>query len=243
MSEEHVLKGGHVVPHHFESAEQAFESAKLGVWLFLVTEILLFGGLFVAYIVNRALYPEVFIAASKTLDVNMGAINTCVLLLSSFTMAMAVQYTKLNKLANASFMLVVTLICAGAFMGIKYKEYSHKFHEKTLPAKYYKEKVVPESASPSVAASAHTESNFRDLSNDEKLAYGKKNFFSLYFMMTGLHGFHVLVGMALILWLLVKTMKGTLSNEYYTPVEMVGIYWHLVDLIWIFLFPLLYLIG
>lgn len=207
----------HVVPHHFESAEQAFESSKLGLWLFLVTEILLFGGLFVAYIIFRAEYPGMFHEASRHLNRTMGAINTVVLICSSFSMAMAVQMTRENKRKAASFLLLFTLLCAATFMTIKYFEYTHKFHEGLLPGAHFSNELIKDPKAPL--------------------------FFSLYFMMTGLHGFHVLVGMILISWVLYKTGKGSLNSQYYTPTELTGLYWHLVDLIWIYLFPLLYLIG
>jgi cytochrome c oxidase subunit III len=216
MSEQ-VLAGGHVLPHHFETPEQAFESSKLGLWLFLVTEILLFGGLFVGYIIYRSLYPATFHEASHHLNRIMGAINTVVLICSSFSMAMAVQKVQENKRNVAFFLLLFTFLCGATFMCIKYFEYAHKFHEGLLPGAHFTFEGIK-------APKA-------DL------------FFSLYFMMTGLHGIHVLAGMGLIFWVMVRTKKGRFSNEYYTPVELTGIYWHLVDLVWIYLFPLLYLIG
>lgn len=207
----------HVVPSHFDSAEQAFEASKLGVWLFLVTEILLFGGLFVAYIIYRGLYPEMFHEASHHLNRIMGAVNTVVLIGSSFTMAMAVHSTKHNDSNRAHQYLLITFFCAMLFMVVKYMEYSHKIHEGLLPGAYF---------------------------TFEGIQHPKASlFFSLYFMMTGLHGIHVLVGMGLIAWVLIRSNKGHFDSHYNTPVEMVGIYWHLVDLIWIYLFPLLYLIG
>lgn len=207
----------HVVPHHFDSAEQAFESSKLGLWLFLVTEILLFGGLFVAYIMFRALYPEMFHEASHHLNKVLGAINTVVLICSSFSMALAVDRTRQNDPGKSAQYLLVTLFFAAMFMVIKYVEYTHKFHEGLLPGGYF---------------------TFEGIDHPRI-----QLFFSLYFMMTGLHGIHVLAGMGIILWLLIRVNKGHFSSSYYTPVELGGIYWHLVDLIWIYLFPLLYLIG
>ena len=207
----------HIVPEHFSSAEQAYESSKLGVWIFLVTEILMFGGLFVVYIVFRALNPDMFAEASKHLDKIMGALNTVVLICSSFTMAMAVNATRLSKHARAQKLLLATLFFAACFMVVKYFEYVHKIHAGTLPA---------------------------GLFHAEGFTHPKPGlFFSLYFLMTGLHGFHVLVGMGLIFWVYLKSRAGKLSSSYYTPVELVGLFWHLVDLIWIYLFPLLYLVG
>lgn len=226
---EHTLKGGHVVPHHFESAEQAEVSSKLGLWLFLVTEILLFGGLFVAYIVYRAHYPAMFLEASHHLDKTMGAFNTVVLICSSFTMAMAVQMTRENKAKIATILLVITLVCAGIFMVVKYFEYAHKFHDGIAPL--YRDE----------AGKLHF-----GFSHFNHALFEHKNanlFYSLYFVMTGVHGIHVLVGMGLIAWILRRNMKRKFSDEYYTPVDLTGLYWHLVDLIWIYLFPLMYLIG
>ncbi len=207
----------HHVAHHFESQVQEYESAKLGVWLFLVTEILLFGGLFVTYIVYRALYPEMFHEASKYLNRPMGSLNTIVLICSSFTMAMAVQKTKTEETQKAIRYLAITLVCAVTFMIVKYFEYSHKIHEGLLPGSHFNFEAIHHVKAPL--------------------------FFSLYFMMTGLHGIHVLAGMGLILWVLVRSKLGHFDKTYVAPVELTGIYWHLVDLIWIYLFPLLYLIG
>ncbi|MBI4411900.1 MAG: cytochrome c oxidase subunit 3 family protein [Deltaproteobacteria bacterium] len=207
----------HVVPDHFHSAEQAFESSKLGLWLFLVTEILLFGGLFVIYIIYRAMYPDMFHEASRHLNRTLGFINTLVLICSSFTMAMAVNKTQNDRSNRANQYLLLTLMFAATFMVIKYFEYTHKFHEGLLPGAHF-----------SFAEITHPKADL---------------FFSLYFMMTGLHGIHVLVGIGLILWVLVRSNRGDFGSRYSTPVELTGIYWHLVDLIWIYLFPLLYLIG
>ena len=207
----------HVVPHHFDNARQAYEASKLGMWLFLVTEILLFGGLFVAYIIYRGLYPELFHEASRHLNRVMGSINTIVLICSSFTMAMGVNKTQHNDKNRANQYFLLTLIFAGAFMVIKYLEYTHKIHEGLLPGAHFFFEGID-----------HPRASL---------------FFSLYFMMTGLHGFHVLVGMGLITWVLIRSNRGDFNSQYYTPVELTGIYWHLVDLIWIYLFPLLYLIG
>lgn len=207
----------HVVPHHFDSAEQAFESSKLGLWLFLVTEILLFGGLFVIYITYRALYPEMFHEASHHLNKVLGAVNTVVLICSSFSMALAVDRTRQNDSGKAAQYLLITIFLAAMFMVIKYVEYSHKFHEGLLPGGYFTYEGIDH---PRIQL-----------------------FFSLYFMMTGLHGIHVLAGMGILTWLWIRVNRGDFSSQYYTPVELGGIYWHLVDLIWIYLFPLLYLIA
>ena len=203
--------------HHFADVAQQKESAKLGMWLFLVTEMLLFGGLFCAYAVFRAWNPDMFYNAHKFLDVRLGTINTFVLISSSLTMALAIRSLQVDLKKHAATYLTLTLMLAATFLVIKYFEYSHKIHLGQLPGKYYTFTGV-EGTNPHI-------------------------FFSMYFAMTGLHGIHVLVGMGVIAVMLMKTRQGVFSRDYYTPVEMTGLYWHLVDLIWIYLFPLFYLIG
>lgn len=205
------------VAHHFDSAEQQIEASKFGLWLFLVTEILLFGGLFVAYIMFRTLYPEMFHEAREHLNKVLGAVNSVILICSSFAMTMAVHFVRTNNRLKATRLLSVTVLCGAVFMIIKFFEYKAKFDHHLFP----------------------------DASFDFT-AFTAKNanlFFSLYFLMTGLHGIHVIVGMGLISWMIVRTRRYEFSSEYYTPVELTGLYWHLVDLIWIYLFPLLYLIA
>ncbi len=202
---------------HFTDAEQQKESAKLGMWVFLLTEILLFGGLFCAYAIYRAWYPDMFYNAHKHLDVVLGAVNTVVLILSSVTVALAIHAIQHNKRKQSIIFLTVTLLFAATFLVIKYFEYSHKIHLGMLPGKFYTYTGI-EGTNPHI-------------------------FFTIYFTMTGLHGLHVLAGMIVIGWVLIRTIKGHFNSEYYTPVENAGLYWHLVDMIWIYLFPLLYLVG
>ncbi len=202
---------------HFAEPEQQFDASKLGMWLFLATEILLFGGLFVGFAISQVKYPEAFVQAHHHLDRNLGFLNTVVLLFSSFTMVMGVHSAKTNQKKKLIFFLVVTILCAFVFLGVKYFEYAHKFHEGLLPGKFYTHEGDP--------------------------VPNQFVFFSFYFMMTGLHGIHILGGVAVMSWVLIRAMKGEFSSEYYTPVDLVGLYWHLVDLIWIYLFPLLYLIS
>jgi len=203
--------------HHFSEADQQRDSAKLGMWIFLLTEILLFGGLFCAYAIFRSWNPDMFYNAHKFLNVELGTVNTIVLISSSVTMALAIHFIQTGKKKISVGFLVTTLIFAAVFLVIKYFEYSHKFHVGQLPGKYY---------------------TFTGIQGDNPHI-----FFSVYFAMTGLHGIHVIAGMVAISWILVKTIRNRFSPEYYTPMEMTGLYWHLVDLVWIFLFPLLYLIG
>lgn len=204
------------VAHHFDTADQQFESAKLGMWVFLVTEILMFGGLFAAFIFFQGHHKEVFLEAHHHLNKLQGGMNTVFLLTSSLTMALAVRSSQLGKRSHATMHLAATLAFAFLFLVVKYFEYSHKIHDGLLPGPYFTNTELPKDA--------HV-------------------FFSLYFMMTGLHGFHIVIGIVLIAWLLWRNLKNDFSPEFYTPVEVVGLYWHLVDLIWIYLFPLLYLIS
>ena len=203
--------------HHFSDSQQQHESSQLGMWLFLVTEVLMFGGLFCAYAILRAWYPEMFFHAHKVLDVMMGSVNTVVLITSSLTMALSIHAIQNNNQKAGVKYLTVTLILASVFLIIKYFEYSHKIHLGQLPGKFY---------------------TFTGIEGNNPHL-----FFSMYFLMTGLHGIHVVGGMAVIYWMMRRMKRGEFSSEYYTPVEIVGLFWHLVDLIWIFLFPLFYLIG
>ncbi len=217
MTDDHAVNHPRNLAHHFSEPQQQRESAKLGMWIFLLTEILLFGGLFVAYSIYRVWQPDMFVNAHKFLNVYMGTLNTIVLISSSVTMALAIRYIQLDDRKKAIMFLVSTLVLAGVFLVVKYFEYSHKFHLGQLPGKYY---------------------TFSGVKGDNPHI-----FFSIYFMMTGLHGIHVLAGMGTIIWILKRTIRGDFSPEYFTPMELTGLYWHLVDLIWIYLFPLLYLIG
>lgn len=202
---------------HFATPEQQVESGKLGMWLFLATEILLFGGLFVLYSIFYFLHPDLFKEAHKFLDVKLGAVNTIVLLFSSLTVVLAIHAAQQNKKNFVVINLVLTIACALAFLVVKYFEYSHKIHAGLLPGAHFTN---------------------GSLSNPDQIHI----FFGIYFMMTGLHGFHVVVGIILLTWLLMRTIRGDFSSQYYLPLELGGLYWHLVDVIWIFLFPLLYLI-
>lgn len=203
--------------HHFVDSDQQFDASKLGMWVFLVTEILFFGGLFAAYVIYRAWYPDLYIQASTQLNTLWGAVNTAVLIGSSLTVAMAIRSAQTNDNRGVFLNLVITLVLAFVFMVIKYFEYTHKFELGIFPGGHY---------------------------TFEGIEHPKANiFFSIYYMMTGLHGLHVIIGIGLMVWLAIKAKNNAFSAEYYTPVEMVGLYWHLVDIIWIFLFPLLYLID
>lgn len=205
----------HKVAHHFASAEQEFESAKIGMWAFIAQEILFFSAIFVAYAIFRYLYPDMFLEGAANLDWRFGFLNTLVLITSSFTMVMGVRSAQVSNKKACVRYLLTTFVLAGVFMVVKYFEYSEKIHHGLLPG-----------------------SLFTGVGIHDNLHI----FFGLYFVATGLHGIHVLVGMGLLLWIARRAHKGEFYSGYFTPVEMVGLYWHLVDVVWIFLFPLLYLI-
>ena len=226
----------HKVAHFYENADQEFSSANKGMWLFLAQEVLFFAVLFVGYVIFRNKYPGAFIYGSHViLDWKLGFINTLVLITSSFTMVMAVRSAQLSRKKATIIFLVITFLCACIFMGIKYVEYSHKYHEGFLPGKNFTGLVTEEGLAKVTALGYDVEF----IKSGLKYLY---LFFSVYFIVTGLHGFHILIGMGLLVWLIVRAVKGHFHAKHYTALEMFGLYWHLVDLIWIFLFPLLYLI-
>ena len=210
-------KNSVAVSHQFDDAEQQVEASTLGMWAFLATEILFFGGLFLVYTVYRLAYPQAFAEASNHLDVVLGAVNTAVLIGSSLTMVLAVHSARIGSRRGLILFLLATLVLGGIFLGIKGVEYAHKFHEHLVPG-----------------------ADFRFTGADPRHA---AIFFSIYFAMTGMHALHMIIGAGLILTLVGMAWRRRFSPEYFTPVEMVGLYWHFVDIVWIFLFPLLYLIG
>ena len=250
--------------HHFDTPEQQFESGKLGMWIFLATEILLFGGLFCAYAVYRANHPEVFVWAHRYLDVTLGGINTVILICSSFTMAWAVRAAQMGRQKALVTLLSLTILCAFGFLGIKAVEYEHKWKEGLLWGKRFSAElrhaapatpaplptpldkgeerslIAPAAAGPAGLAATGTTGHGHDA--PAEAPRNVQLFFSVYFAMTGLHGLHVVVGMAVLGWILRRSIRGEFGPDYFVPVDLVGLYWHLVDLIWIYLFPLLYLI-
>lgn len=207
--------------HQFEDIEQQNESYIVGMWTFLVTEVMFFGALFLMYTLYRWTYQEDFWRCHNMLDVTKGGINTMVLLFSSFAVVMAVQGAQLKKKLQVLGWLAVTQACALTFLVIKYFEYTHKFHDRLYPGVNFTDNV---------ANVGGANLNVSQL------------FFGLYFGMTGLHGVHVLIGMLIFSILMVMWAKGKkiVVNDF-VPTEMVGLYWHFVDLVWIFLFPLFYL--
>jgi cytochrome c oxidase subunit 3 len=206
------------VQEQFDTAAQQKDASGLGMWIFLITEIMFFGGLFLVYIVYRSKYPDVFGAASRSLNATIGAINTAVLLCSSFTMVLAVRAGQLGRRKAIIVFLILTLILGFVFLGVKAYEWNEKFQEHHIPG--------PSFQMEGVAEQGHAQL-----------------FFSLYFAMTGLHALHMVIGAGLLSVLLWQAWRGKFSAAYYTPIDMVGLYWHFVDIIWIYLFPLLYLID
>ena len=223
--------------HHFDTPSQQFDAAKLGMWLFLAQEILFFSGLFVAYFIFRAWYPEAFSVGSHLLDWKMGALNTVVLLTSSLTAALAVRSAQTGNRSQTTMLLVATIGLAAVFMVVKYFEYAHKIHVGFLPGSLWQPDAHGIEEVRHAIDAAHSNAG------SGLLPYQVRTFFGIYFVMTGLHGLHVLIGMGLMVWMIMRNNRGDFSSEYYTPVDLTALYWHLVDLVWIYLFPLLYLID
>lgn len=335
--------------HHFDSPQQQFDAGKLGIWIFLVTEVLFFSGMFCAYAIYRSLHPEVWTFASQFLNTTLGAVNTCVLLFSSLTMAWAVRCAQLRQRGGLVLCLAITLACASLFLGVKAVEYTHKWDLGIFTAGFYESQFLPENPHtglsswlvrlcivPGIIAigcagwfaytmvrrqkrvseisgsllaaalsfflgvflgigienashAAHTadahgvvEEVVADANTNTALDEpaeamaavatttptvthstllepavrapgdptpeqidqrgGAGLFFSIYYCMTGVHAIHILIGMGVLVWLIVRATKNQFNDQYYGPIDYFGLYWHLVDLIWIYLFPLLYLI-
>ncbi len=277
--------------HQFDDMKQQEESVSIGMWMFLVQEIMFFGGLFTAYLVFRSRYPMAFAAGSNHLDAFWGGLNTLVLIVSSLTMALTVYYAQKSNRSMQVIMIVLTMIFGAAFLGVKAIEYTAKYNDGLIPVAGLNKKVKEdpgahhEKAKPcwevehGAAAAEHHVVNPRGeflwtdcslvklakdeafLTDAEKIGYFSKDasgadvidinkfrdkvkiFYYIYFVMTGLHALHMIVGLLLMSWLLWTAWKGNYHAEYYMPVEMSGLYWHFVDIVWIFLFPLLYLLG
>jgi cytochrome c oxidase subunit 3 len=221
--------------HHYETPKQQFDAGKLGMWIFIVTEVLFFGGVFCAYAVFRATHPEIFIYAHQFLDKNLGALNTVVLIASSLSIAWAVRAAQLDQQRALVACLAITLALAAVFLGVKYVEYKQKWEHGLLWAGRY---GAAHSGEASELAPASSPGHHADPAGPRDAGI----FFSVYFAMTGLHGIHVVAGMGVIAWVLALAIQGRFSSQYYNPVDYTALYWHLVDMIWIYLFPLLYLI-
>jgi cytochrome c oxidase subunit 3 len=203
--------------HQFDDLAQQYEASRLGMWAFLLTEVMFFGGLFVGYTVYRTAYLAGFMAGSAHLDVLLGTVNTVVLIGSSLTMALAVHAAQEGQRQLLGRFLLLTMLLGLVFLGIKGYEYWHKYHESLVPGLRFS------------ATGPHVEQ--------------VQLFLMFYFVMTGLHALHMVIGLGLLLFLVMCAQRGRFSSVYHTPVEMIGLYWHFVDIVWIFLYPLLYLLG
>ena len=232
------VHGHPALQHHFENMEQQREAGTLGMWIFLVTEIMFFGGMFLAYTLYRSIYPAAFASGSNHLDITLGAVNTGVLILSSFTMAMAVYFTQIGKNRPQVFCLIATLILGLTFLGVKAKEYSDKYHDHLIPGR-----LIPGNPfNPEVAQ--HGDKDPHKLHLLEGATVERvQMFYWIYFAMTGMHALHMIIGAGLLTYLIIFSLKRRFGPEYHSPVEVIGLYWQFVDIVWIFLFPLLYLLG
>jgi cytochrome c oxidase subunit III len=222
--------------HHFDNMEQQREAGTLGMWTFLITEIMFFGGMFMAYILYRSRFPHAFEAASNHLDVNMGAANTIVLIVSSLTMALAVYYAQLGNRKNLIIFLILTMILGSVFLVVKYFEYSEKFEHHLFPGTSFKWEASPP---------AHLATPITSTTTDYVPPFENQVqvFFWIYFAMTGIHALHMVIGIGALAVLVFFAWRNKYSPEYHSHIELTGLYWHFVDIVWIFLFPLLYLLG
>lgn len=218
-----VIERSSHVAHQFDDMEQQVKTATLGMWVFLLTEIMFFGGMFGAYTVYRGMYPEAFASTSKYMNPLWGAVNTIVLICSSLTMALAVRSAQINARRALIWFLIFTMIFGVMFLGVKAIEYTEHWNDHKVPGFGFEyEQSAP---------------------HDSALFHHAQILFCFYFFMTGFHALHMVVGLGLMSTLLVMAVRGRFGPHYYTPVEIGGLYWHFVDIVWIFLFPLLYLIG
>ena len=291
----HTLEDEHYHPpglqHQFEDMKQQEESVSIGMWMFLVQEIMFFGGLFTVYLVFRSKFPMAFAAGSNHLDAFWGGLNTLVLIVSSLTMALTVYYAQKGNRNMQVILILLTMFFGAVFLGVKTIEYGDKYNNGLIPVAGWNKHVKAGAADHGAAAekpcyemghgaehayvnprgdflwqdcslvkqaldqqAAHPDGTY--LTASERIGYFSNGqidadkfrdkvriFFWIYFVMTGLHALHMIVGLGLMAWLLWKAWVGTFSHDYFAPVEMSGLYWHFVDIVWIFLFPLLYLLG
>ncbi len=221
-----VEQHGPELRHHFVDTEQQRDAASLGMWLFLATEIMFFGGMFCAYLVYRYWYYNEFAAGSRSLDIWLGTINTAVLICSSLTVALGVRAAQMGQRKLLVILLLLTIVFGFAFLGIKGVEWYQKFEEHHIPGRSFNADDLVK-AYPQI----HIDQQHEQI------------YFSLYFAMTGLHALHMIIGVGIFIFLTYYAWKGRYTPKYYTPVEIGGLYWHFVDIVWIYLFPLLYLID
>jgi cytochrome c oxidase subunit 3 len=254
LSDAVVHAGGHgdahahhpALQHHFESLSQQKEASTLGMWTFLLTEILFFGGLFMAYMLYRLWYHDAFVAASSSIVLFWGALNTVVLIGSSLTMALAVRAAQTSQRKPLIRWLIATMILGAVFLGVKVIEYADKFEHHHVPGPNYIWESHPAEGAEGAGGAEHAAGTTHAATaaeRDPALQQHTQIFFSLYFTMTGLHALHMIIGIGIMLVITWMAYRGKFDEEYYTPVEMTGLYWHFVDIVWIYLFPLLYLID
>ena len=219
--------------HHFETEEQQREAASFGMWLFLLTEIMFFGGMFFAYLLYRNWYYDAFVVASNQLSIPLGAANTAILIASGFCMALGVWAAEVRKRGLLVIFLILTTILGVAFLGIKGVEYHEKWEKHHIPGAHFD---VAEFVNPHAY-------HLKETPLPPDMAEKTQIFFFLYFAMTGMHALHMIIGIGLLFWLTWRAHVGEFSVGYVAPIENFGLYWHFVDIVWLFLFPLLYLIN
>ncbi len=217
--------------HHFETVAQQREAASFGMWVFLLTEVMFFGGMFCAYLIFRNWYHPAFVAGSNTLSITLGTTNTAVLICSSLTMAMAVYSAEMRRRGQLIAFLLLTIVLGLAFLGIKAVEYKEKFDLHHVPGPNF-----------SIQEFVHP-TNPKAIPLAPDMAEKTQIYFSLYFAMTGMHALHMIIGISLLFFLVAKAYQGAYTAGHIMPIENFGLYWHFVDIVWIFLFPLLYLIS
>jgi cytochrome c oxidase subunit 3 len=240
-----IAQSEHVAPHehppyqrhHFETMDQQVDATGFAMWLFLLTEIMFFGGLFTAYLIYRNWYYQAFVAGSHQLSIIWGTLNTGVLITSSFTMAMGVWCAETRRKSGLVLCLVLTFLLGLAFLGIKTIEYSEKIEKHHVPGFHYSvQSFVNPDSDPAAKA-------YGDKPLPLDVARHTEVYFSLYFAMTGMHALHMIIGIAILGFMIFRAQAGAYTTGHITFVENFGLYWHFVDIIWIFLFPLLYLIS
>ena len=249
MSAHAEAHGNPHIAHHFADVHQQQEAHTLGMWTFLATEVMFFGGLFLAFIVYHIVYPEAFIYGSGKLSVLYGGINTFFLILSSLTMALAVHAAQVGNQKGLRRFLIFTIALAFAFLGVKTIEWGEKVQHHLIPGPHF-------DITPTLHHAPGTEPTPKDLEHykhdleqfehykklDPMLERHTQIFYLLYFIMTGLHGIHVIIGIGILFWIYLRARRGEFHEQWNTPVELTGLYWHFVDLVWIYLFPVIYLI-
>ncbi len=231
VHDEHVVLPQH--RHHFETENQQREAGSFGMWLFLLTEIMFFGGLFFAYLLYRNWYYPAFAVASNQLNVPEGALNTAILISSGFCMALGVYYAEIRDRKKLVWMLVLTTIFGLAFLGVKTDEYHEKYEKHHIPGSSFSTAMFTNPA----------DYNIKEEPIAPDMAQHTQIFFFLYFAMTGMHALHMIIGIGILFWLTARAHWGEFSAGYVAPIENFGLYWHFVDIVWLFLFPLLYLIN